>query len=81
MFSRSHSQQVAGWDANPMSWLPTLCFIVIKVPTVFVTSLGGLHEELSFQYNEDGSCSQLSLEPRMALLLSSTEIMSHFICY
>lgn len=41
MFSRSHSQQVAGWDSNPMSWLPSLCFIVIKVPTIFLTSLGG----------------------------------------
>lgn len=43
MFSRSHSQQVAGWDSNPMSWLPSLCFIVIKVPTIFLTSLGGAY--------------------------------------
>lgn len=43
MFSRLHSQQVAGWDSNLMS----LCFLVIQVPTLFVTSLGqGLGWEL-----------------------------------
>lgn len=47
MFSRSHSQQGAGWDSNPMGWLWNLCFLVNQVPTLFVTSSGkGLGWEL-----------------------------------